>query len=532
MKMREFIAQVQEELYHQIEMHKDEFKKGLDGMEALHLEEIEKHNTVARHFIHFFFGEKGKRNIDQTIEYLRGVEKEKGDKHPFSEKLAKFDEELQKKMAEGEILDWERYHHYEKLMHAADQLKPKALDDFRKEFNKLLVTATRFKETSVAKAILEKDIPELTELDHFKTAGMIWAMIYSKLKLRPKNLTIIAGFEEQLAKKIGKSVEEFRKEAGLPNETEIENWGDPHSNFISFTQSIAKHGKNHIMIKLLDKTGQGRSADEILLKGAKQKRQKMLDSISRHIDDMRSAHEQARVEIAAKKRLAEMVAEMIKKANDEMKKETEVFAKMVSSRVTELEKAHAKKLVKLNKMREDIDSISREVIFSAIAAQNITRLLDSEEEHEKRQSDIWQVIEARALSMLLELNQLGIAEFNSKIDSILAKRPSGFAAKMITDIRNIYNRKVIDEESSRHLEHIDRQIRVLREQTPQLRENKKRIYDQLERQVKEKPGGKFDDFSNVIYFDMESAHEKATKIWRELKKLGIESHHEKVRPAA
>ncbi|MBW2996822.1 hypothetical protein KY349_00610, partial [Candidatus Woesearchaeota archaeon] len=358
-KMREFIAQVQEELYHQIEIHKDEFKKGFDGMEAVHLEEIEKYNFVIRNFIHFFF-EKGERNIDRTIASLKDIEKKRGDKHPFSEKLVKFDEELQKKMTKGEILDWERYHHYEKLMRAADQLTPKAIDDFRKEFNDLLVTATRFKETSVAKAILEKDVPEFTELDNFKTAAMIWTLIDSKLRLPPPSPKGMVDFEQSISKKIGKSTEEFRKEAGFPNKTETDNW----DNFKAFEEMLIKQGKSHIIIKLLEKTGQAKFAEEILIKGVKQGRQKMLDSMSKHIEDMHSTHEQTMVEIAAKKRLSEMITIMVKKANDEMKKETKAFAKMLSSRVTELEKAHAKKLVKLNKMREDIDEISREIIYS------------------------------------------------------------------------------------------------------------------------------------------------------------------------
>ena len=522
-KMREFIAHVQEELHHQIRIHEEEFKKSDDGMEAMHLQEIHDHNRAERYFIHFFAGKKGKRNIDMTLEYLRAIEKKRGDKSPFSEKLTKFDEEFQKKIKKGDILDWEMYYHYEKIMHAVQQLQPKDIDDFRKEFNDLLVKATRFKETVIAKTILEENIPEFAELDNYKAALRIWEFIQAKLVLPPPNFRGIAELEAEIAKKSGKNVEGFRKEAGLPNEKETENW----DNFTTLDKMLSRQGRSHIIIKLLDKTGQARFAEEILVKGIKQGRQKMLDSISRHVEDMKGRQEQERVEDAAKKKLAGMIFDMIQKAHDEMKKEMAEFSKLVSSRIKDLEKAHAKRLVELKKMKTELDSLAEEIQFSVAAGSNITRnatdAIESLNAHRERQFDIDSMIHA----MTLALAETDIRKFNSGIEDILSKRPATFAVDKINRIKDAVNRRARDEISvvafEKELDDIHRFIERVAKQIPVLKQGKEKIYSMLRRFAHDRLDRKLDDFSNVVYFDFPKAYKLATEYSRKLKKMGLEN---------
>jgi hypothetical protein len=464
-----FIFQRIEALGHLMKGLEKEFAKSPEGKEVFYLKSLLEHyiNKIENFLVEFITGEPGKRGIDHVIQGLE---------------------------------------------HPASEVKPdkKLIDELKKLSEEV-------------KKIKAEKTPRMVEFENFEFAVVIWKFILSRIyrpdqETKARHIIGPQRFEEidrKIAEKLNIDVGKFKKEfaACFPKEKEDENM----TNLIAFANKVANERNDNIFIKLLREVGQKRYADLLIKqfgkKGAVKTDPKTVNAIANLITRIDNKAAKEKVKAAAKKELETALG-----------KERDKFAKVINARIKELEKKFAKDLAELRKMYDDLSSAGKEIIKAKVSAANYAKKIDDLEksryDYNIRASDILLIQNAQVFFRLFMTGDIDEAKLNSKIDAIIAKKPSEFAVKAINGMRErLRARKPLKE--------FDDFITKLVAQMPSISAYRQKTAKEIERIVP-----KIKDAQHVLKFYLTHADAKALQIWRKLHKMGIklEMYRETLRP--
>jgi hypothetical protein len=437
--MAEFVAVTAEEIHLAQRKLEEDFAKTPEGLEVAFLRSIIEHylDNLANFLVHFISGEQGKRGVDELVEGLR---------HPASqvktdERLIAQLDKLARKVKKENLPDFDEWRHYERLL---AYLKGLAADDdisrFISQFRSLLEQAKRYEKTEAAKVIARnsvKEMPRRAELENYKIAFLVWKFVYSRLVLPPQMLEESKEFEQAIATKAGMGVEKFRKESGLLNEAEDDNW----TNFKAFSAIMLKSPKKSPVLKLLAKLGEKDQASEILRGSLNQGRPKFMDALKARLERMRSRAELERVELAARDELAKLVSDMVERMRAGLEDERKKFVELLSSRIKDLESEHAKELARVRKMRESVDAKMERILSSFAAIENSAGLFTSLEEqrrvNDEALADFRAIIAADTACLDLLSGAIEEKAFDDGIDKLVSARSGRKVSDTLSNMKQV-----------------------------------------------------------------------------------------------
>jgi hypothetical protein len=539
-RMAEFVAEATDMIHHLKAVLDQKFAETPEGKEAIYLKDIVDHyvNILENFLGRLVSGEPGKRGIDEVI---RGIEHPESEVKP-DEKLLKELKSLAKEMEKVKLPDLQEWQYHVSLKHDLEKLSPSPdIHKFINAFNNLLVNATKYPETDVAKAIKErstKQIPKTIELENFEFAVSIWKFILSRI-YRPdqeaKAKEIIGsqkfeGIGEKIAEKLGISVDEFKGHTAecFPKEQEDNNM----TNLRAFTAKIAEQGKKNIFMRTLRQIGQEKYAEMLInqcgKKGAVRTDPKTVNAIANLITKIDTVTAREKAELAARDEISHMVSELLEKMKAAITKEKEKFAKVLNSRIKELKEKHAKKLAEVSKMMKELNQSVKDVLLTITAADNITKnihqLEKAQHDYNIRTSDILLIIKARTMLAQRSIGDIDEAQLKAELDKIISRRPSPFAAEMINRIRDLIDRQARNEITAdnfyKTLENIDAFIKQLLSQITTIRASQQKSADKVVDLA-----AKFEDMEYNLGTNLPLVNKSATEKVRTLRKMKIEGRY-------
>jgi len=540
-RMAQFIAQRAEALPHLIKIMQDEFAQSPEGKEAKYLTGI--HDGYLKSYdnflLHFISGKPGDRGVDKLIV---GLEHPSSEIKPDKSLLARLKKQADR-MKKLSVPDWNEWQHYEFLRQ--DLLKLGTTQDihaFITKFNELLVRATQYPHTDVSKAIMAKSAkvtPKIMMLENLEMIVAAWKLLFSRL-YRPDQqalATQVLGNQDleravqAMARKLNISVDEFKRKVNLefPKEREDENM----TNQIAFATKVVNEGKKNLFVVIFRETGHLQSA-ELLLKqfGSKGKivtNPKTAEIFAEAIGRIEGPQVKEKVERAATAELGLMITDMQGKMRKELTTEMKQFADIISGRIKEIEKKHAKKLLELKKMNQDLSRVNKELLHNAEAGtellERMANLQKSRYEYLVRSKDITLVMKTRLLLIKYIGRTITDAELDIGFKDIYEKKPSDFAVRLITNLQSLFTAKakgqMTQEEFDKKLSQIDDFIKKLGDQTPAIISHQEKIAQEMEDIETSLKGIQF-----VVDIDLKKANSMATD---DVKKIGKSVDVEKYR---
>jgi hypothetical protein len=453
-RMAEFVAVTAEEIHIAQETLEKEFAKTPEGLEAAFLASILEHylNNLANFLVHFISGEQGKRGVDELITGLQ----HKDSKVKTDENFIKLLDRQAKAVNKKNLPDFKEWQHYTTLKKDIDSLGPAAdIHEFLNSFNALLVRAAQYPKTEVAVTLKAREVkktPRTIELENYELAFYIWKLMLSRLLL-PKQLpnfeSRIGRLDPHLIKQAIKERLDSNRELHikgsddffkslddcLPDRPESDNWDN--------LRGFAKKIKDNSVLEFLRKIGQGTKVDYVMKpfgkEGAALDQLGTITRIGTIIQKMRQ--DKANVETAARDELAKLVSDMVAKMDSGLGKEREKFANLLSSRIKELQKTHAKDLSKVTKMRESVD-VKMERILSCFAAIENSAGFFASLEEEKRVNDEAFADVSAIISADIACSELlnGVIDenaFNAEIDRIVSTRYESKVSHTMSDMKQV-----------------------------------------------------------------------------------------------
>jgi len=520
-----------------------EFEKSAEGKEALFLKKIV--NSYVKNFdnfiAHFISGEQGKRGVDLLINGLEHPESQVKPDEKLLNKLKKLSADLKR----SEFPTAEEVLHYEALKTEFSKLVPMTdIHEFIKRFNELLVKAVRFKHTKVAIAVKEKsqkDLQKTIALENFEFSISVWKFIFSRL-YRPdqagKAGEILGSkdfkdIEEKIAEKLKMNAEEVKKEIALNFTKERED--NDMTNLMAFANRVVEQGRSNVLIRVLEESGHGKYAallftNQFGKKGEVKTDPKTVNATAALITKMDTVSVREQVEISARDELSGMISIMLRDMKIELGKERGKFEKVLSERVIELEKAHAKNLAEVEKMKKSSEDRNKHLAVAGLASNEVVlkieHLQKSRTDYYTRAVDILSVLRARVALAQFSING-DEAKLNSELEKIMEKAPAKFAVDAINRMHDVFFRRsknlMTVDEFQKSLNGVDAFIEKLNLQIEHIAKHQLKVSDDIV--------GLAENLNDASYnagLDIEEAQKEAMEEDRKIRKMGLESTREQV----
>jgi hypothetical protein len=477
---------------------------------------------IENFLVHFISGSP--RGVDELI---RGLE------HPEAqfktdEKLLKQIRRLAAELKSADIPDVTERQYYKDLVERFKSLNPNLhLDEFIGPFKELLIQATKYEKSDIAVLVKRNSIeatPHVMELRNYRTAMNIWKLILNRLT-EDRPLEGIDEFEKKLAARQKMNVDTFRKETGLWLDKEDEAWhnwkGDQQKDREGFWHIANSKKENFILFRLLRECGQKDYAGEILIQTLKEGREKFIDKLRKLIQHLFSGPELHKVKVNAISEMIGLISKMLEKMDDALRKEKDKFAKVITARIGEIEKEHAKDVKEFEERRDRMEELSKKTLLAATLGaddyDNIAALDKSSDDLFVRAWDIIRVFKARLALSKWETRMIDTTQLNSELNAIIATGPSEFTVRAIESMKELHEKRTKEEITMEQYETsmkgVDDFIDKLMEQIPMITSRLRNVSDRRWKLVEE-----FEDLKFRSQREFDRAYDYADESSRRMRK--------------
>ncbi len=451
-----------------------DFSKSQEGKEAALIDSILKKyvDSPATFLTEFISGKHGERNLDVLIAELE---------HPKTEvkvdkKLIGILKRLSDDLKRLSIPSQSELVKYNELKRDIRSLSTSSdIQQFNKGFDRIVNDVPKETETDVNRILAGKSpgsMPATVRLRNSRVNLLVWGFVYSRLSLPPVAFEGAAEFEEMIAKKMDVKSEVLRKESGLVNDKEDDDW----NNWKEFSKQLKSKGNSHIICKILEKTGERDSANELLIKGVAGGREAVLRGIKSHIDLMSSREEIEKTEVAARAELLKILSSYTESLQKSIEELRAGFSHSLKKRIEELEKSHSKSLADAEGMKDNLESLNKNVLLASELGIEDTKRMEavdrSENELMKRALDIAKVARARVILNKFEIGIVDEIHLKTDFEGLINSGLAGFASEAISRMKNMHEKRASgemnDEQYSQSLKNMDAFIAKLMAQLDQV----------------------------------------------------------------
>ncbi len=445
-KDMEFSTERTEAMEHLISMKEQDFKNTPEGREAAFLKDVLEHyiDNDDNFLAHFVSGQPGQRGVDRLISGLEHPESEIKPDEKLLKKLRSLADDMKKK----KMPDAEEVHFFRELAkrlkeigHSSDHA------GFVRDFEALVGEVSRYPDTEIAKQVKKfsgKDLPKTVRMNNWVRIIRLWDYIGLRLtegkKLPPKMEEFEHTFPHTL-EGIG-SVKEFREKTGLVSDPEDKEW----TNWKNLQKELKSKGKKHPLVRLLDEVGQQSQAEDILIEGAKKGRNYVLNQLDMFNRKINSEDALKKVQAAAVGEMVGKIESMLAGFKKEIEKERQKFDDVLSSRIEELRKKHSKELHELEKMKGEIEELSRLTILPAtLGVQDYDDIKEMRSNRARDISmimDILRVARARIMIRDFEEGKMDEPDLVRELEGFGGRCLNDFAKEAISRMRTVHERKM------------------------------------------------------------------------------------------
>ncbi|MBW2968214.1 hypothetical protein KY362_07045 [Candidatus Woesearchaeota archaeon] len=520
-------------LHHNIEDLKRQFADTPEGVEAVFLEKIlEAYIKNRANFLaHFISGEPGKRGIDLLIQGLEHPQsKVKPDK-----KLLKQLKKMGKKLHRLKLPTYEEWNHYNTLEHEIHELRPNPkLHEFVEQFMVLHKKAMKYPETPVAKIMLRRNpkiTPHMMQLENFELMMFVYKFLLSRLyrpdqESQARNLLGHDFMQDKEAldnmfRRVKMTLDGFLSEAQkcFAKEREDENM----SNIRALAAAMTSQGNKIIFARMLTAAGLPAQAKALVAsfgsKGKQRTDPNTANKIAIRINTMQNRSVEQKVEMAAAKELFTFVFRTVEYMQKLIEAARKAFEKVLTRRIKELHRKHAKELTAFRKMDAKFSQRTTEVLCAAASgdalAGRINQARAAKQQNYLRASDILAVKQARLIYFKRLMGWINDDDVDKGIKDLMAEKPAPFAVTAINNIRYVFQQRmsgmITDEQFRQKDKAIQDYIKQLDQQLNQVPQNLLKADAMMEESYRE-----WQDMAKVVEIDMKEMEKDSTKIERKL----------------